>query len=210
MMKKIVFTLLLFCITCLGANAQKLLFGGKISGGFAYQQIRNPEILSTGDVKTFNIKGIAQLPFKNDFWLEGGLGIVNKGGVFYEDALTTTLHLTYLELPVDLLHKFNFTNLGKFYIGAGGYVARGIGGQIDYETPGVANSDKLKYGKNNDIRRYDTGLDFTTGFEFRNHVTFNLGYKLGLNNIESIPQQDAGTSVMRNREFTIGLGYLLK
>jgi hypothetical protein len=54
------------------------------------------------------------------------------------------------------------------------------------------------------------GLDFTTGFEFRNHMTFNMGYKLGLNNIESIPQQDAGTSVMRNREFTVGLGYLFK
>jgi hypothetical protein len=209
-MKKIVLIALLFCSSILFVHAQQLVFGGKISGGIARQQIKNPEILSNGDVKTFNVKGIVQLPLKKDFWLESGLGIANKGGVFYEDALTTTLHLTYLELPVDLLDKFNFTNLGKFYLGAGGYIARGIGGKIDYETPGVATTDKLKFGKDNDIRRYDVGLDFTTGFEFRNHMTFNMGYKLGLNNIESIPQQDAGTSVMRNREFTVGLGYLFK
>ncbi|MFD2871154.1 porin family protein [Mucilaginibacter ximonensis] len=210
MMKKTLSMLLMVSITCLAANAQKLIVGGKIDGGIAYQQIKGPDILSTGSLKTFNIKGIVQMPLKSGFWLEAEPGIANKGGVFYQDALTTTTHITYLELPVNLLHKWNFTNLGKYYLGAGGFGAEGIKGNIKYETPGVATTDKLKFGANNDLRRFDAGLDFITGFEFRNRVTFNMGYKLGLKDIESIPEQDAGTTVMKNKEFTIGLGYIFK
>ncbi|MDB5032454.1 MAG: outer membrane protein with beta-barrel domain, partial [Mucilaginibacter sp.] len=51
---------------------------------------------------------------------------------------------------------------------------------------------------------------FSTGFEFRNKLTFNLAYSLGINNIASTTQQDSGTSVVKNREFSIGLGYLFK
>lgn len=210
MMRKMLLMVLITSMVCLVANAQKLVFGGKIDGGAAHQQITGPGILSTGDVKTFNIGGIVQLQLKHGFWLGGELGIANKGGVFYQDALTTTTHITYLELPIHLVRKWNFTNLGKFYVGAGGYLAKGISGNIKYETPGVATTDKLKFGANNDLRRFDTGLDFITGFEFRNRMIFNIGYKLGLNNIGSIPEQDAGISVIKNREFVIGLGYIFK
>lgn len=209
-MKKAFLVTLFIAIISINASAQKAVYGIKIAGGIAYQHIENTEVLSTSSIKTFNIKGIMQIPVKNDFWFEGGLGIVGKGGVFYQDALTTTIHVTYLELPVEIMRKFNFTNLGRFYLGAGGYIAHGFGGSLDYETPGTASTDKLRFGKENDVRRYDIGLDFSMGFEFRNRVTFNMGYKPGLNNIASIPQQDTGTSVVRNREFTIGLGYLFK
>lgn len=210
MVKKAILAVVIICTIGLGARAQKIIYGAKIAGGFAYQQIKNPEILSTGDIRTFNIKGIAQLPMKHNFWLEAGLGIMGKGGVFYQDALTTTVRTTYLELPLSVMRKFNFTDLGVFYLGAGGYVARGLGGKIDYETPGSKSTDQLKFGKNNDVARYGTGLEFTSGFEFRNQVTFNIGFDLGLNNIASSAQQATATSVVRNREFTVGLGYLLK
>jgi len=210
MIKKAIIIVVLISISILGVRAQKITFGAKISGGFANQQITNPDVISTGSIKTFNIKGIAQMPLKNNFWLEAGLGISNKGSIAYNDALTTTTHLTYLELPVSVLRKFTFTSLGIFYLGAGGYVADGLGGEFDYQTPGSATSDKINFGKNNDMLRFDTGLNFSTGFEFRNRVTFNMAYTLGLNNIASSAQQDSGTSVVKNKEFSIGLGYLFK
>lgn len=196
-------------LIALCANAQ-ITYGVKIAGGVAYQSINNKDIVSTSSVKTFNVRGIAQLPFKDGFWLEAGLGVVGKGSVVFNDGLTTSTHLTYLDLPVNIIRKFKFTDLGLFYVGAGGYLGMGLGGYLDYETPGSETSDHVKFGRQDDVKKIDTGLNFTTGFEFRNRLTFNLGFSLGLNNIASTTQQDSGTSVVKNREFTIGLGYLFK
>lgn len=206
-MKKAVLILFIFTAS-LSANAQKLLYGVKVSAGFAYQKVDNKDILTTSSCRTFNIRGIAQLPLAHGYWLEGGLGIAGKGSIVYNDALTTTTRLTYLELPVNILRKFKFTNLGVFYLGAGGYLAKGLGGRIDYETPGSNTNDNLKFGKANDVRQLDAGLNISSGFEFRNRLTFNMMFSLGLNNIASDSQQDSGTPVVKNREFSIGLGYL--
>ncbi|MCC8426670.1 outer membrane beta-barrel protein [Mucilaginibacter sp. UR6-11] len=210
MIKRAIILLVFIGFTGRYATAQKITYGVKISGGFSYQQIHNPEILSASSIKTFNIKGIAQMPVKDGYWLEAGLGISGKGSVVFNDALTTTTHLTYLELPVNVLRKFTFTDLGVFYVGAGGYLATGLSGKLNYETPGSMSSDKIRFGKNDDATKFDTGLNFSSGFEFRNRVTFNMAFTLGLNNIASTTQQDTGTAVVRNREFAIGLGYLFK
>jgi hypothetical protein len=207
MIKRAILITCIFWLTSQCASAQ-LTYGVKISGGFAYQDIVNHDILSASSIKTFNIKGIAQMPIKNGFWLEGGLGMAGKGSVVYNDGLTTTSHLTYAEVPLSIVRKLDFTDLGIFYLGAGGYIAGGLGGILNYETPGSSTSDHVRFGKNDDARMFDTGLNFITGFEFKNKLTFDLGFELGLNNIASNTQQDSGTSVVKNREFTVGLGYL--
>lgn len=209
-MKKVIIIIVLISITCLSASAQKITLGVKISGGLAYQYIDNKQILSASSIKTFNIRGIAQMLVKNNYWLEAGFGISGKGSEIFDEALTTTTHLTYAELPVNVLRKFTFTDLGVFYVGAGGYVAMGLSGNLGYETPGSSTSGKIEFGKDADVTRFDTGLNFSTGFEFRNKVTFNMAFLLGLNNIASTAQQDTGTAVIKNREFSIGLGYLFK
>lgn len=209
-MKKVIIITALIGIVCLSASAQKITLGVKVSGGFGYQYIDNKQILSASSIKTFNIRGIAQMPVKNNYWVEAGLGISGKGSVIFDEALTTTTHLTYAELPVNVLRKFTFTDLGVFYVGTGGYLAIGIGGSLDYETPGSNTSDKIGFGKDADATKLDAGLNFSTGFEFRNRVTFNMAFSLGLNNIASTTQQDTGTAVVKNREFSIGLGYLFK
>lgn len=210
MLKKVFTVLLVLLIAGIKVYAQKLTYGVKVSGGFAYQQIKNKDILSTNSVKTFNIRGIAQMPIGKQYWLEGGLGYIGKGSEVSVDALTTTTLLNYAELSVNALRKFRYTGLGVIYVGAGPYVSMGLNGKLDYETPGSDTKDKIKFGSENDVKRFDAGLNFCTGLEFRNRVTFNLGYSLGLNNIASVPQQNSGTSVVRNRQFLIGLGYLFK
>ena len=207
MKKRAIIITVCMWLACLGADAQ-ITYGGKISGGLAYQKVVNGDIISTNSIKTFNIRAIAQMPVKDGFWLEAGLGIAGKGSLVYNDGLTTATHLTYLELPVSIIRKFKFTDLGLFYVGAGGYLAMGLGGYLDYQTPGSNTSDHVRFGREDDARKFDTGLDFSTGFEFKNKLTFNIGYSLGLNNIASDTQQDSGTSVVKNREFAIGLGYL--
>lgn len=210
MAKRFSVLVFLFAVACSGLKAQ-VLYGVRMAGGFAFQQVKSSTVRSTGgSVKTFNIYGFAQVPLKDDFWLSAGLGIANKGSVVYDDALTTTTHLTYFEAPVSVLRKFTFSNTGIFFIGAGGYLAMGWKGNLNYETPGSNTSDIIRYGKDNDLKKFDTGLYFSTGFELRNRLVFNVGYSLGLNNIASLSQQDSGTSVVKNRVFSVGLGYLLK
>jgi len=209
-MEKRLFILFFLLLGCVSLKAQ-ILYGLRVDGGFAYQQVKSSIVRTTGSsVKTFNIYGFAQEPLKDDFWLSAGLGIANKGSVVYDDALTTTTKLTYFELPVSILRKFTFSNTGIFFIGAGGYAALGWKGNLNYETPGSNTSDIIKYGNDNDVKKFDTGLYFSTGFELRNRLVFNVGYSLGLNNIASLSQQDSGTSVVKNRIFSVGLGYLLK
>jgi hypothetical protein len=210
MAKGLTVLVFLFLIGCTGIKAQ-VRYGVRMAGGFAFQQVKSSTVRTTGgSVKTFNIYGFAQVPLKNDFWLSGALGIANKGSVVYDDALTTTTHLTYFEIPLSVIKKFAFENTGVFFLGAGGYVAMGWKGRLEYETPGSYTSDVIKYGKDNDVKKIDTGLYFSTGFELRNRLVFNVGYSLGLNNIASLSQQDSGTSVVKNRVFSVGLGYLIK
>jgi len=210
MTKRLFILCSMFLIGCTGLKAQ-VLYGVRIAGGLAYQQVKSSIVRTTGSsVKTFSIYGFAQAPLANDYWLSASLGIANKGSVVYDDALTTTTHLTYFEMPVSVLRKFTFGNTGIFFIGTGGYLAMGWKGNLDYETPGSYTSDIIKYGKDNDIKKFDTGLYFSTGFELRNRLVFNVGYSLGLNNIASLSQQDSGTSVVKNRVFSVGLGYLIK
>ena len=109
-----------------------------------------------------------------------------------------------------MIKKFNIPNTGRFFIGAGGYIAMGLKGRLDFETPGSSTSDVIRYGSDNDVKRFDAGISFSTGFELRNKLVFNVGYSLGLNNIASEPQQATGTSVVKNRIFTVGLGYIIK
>jgi hypothetical protein len=207
MMNKVILITLVLGFGALLAKAQKIEYGVKISGGFAYQQVSNKDVLSVGSIKTFNIRGIVQMPLGMNYWLEGSLGYLGKGSVVSIDALTTTTHLNYGGLSLSAMRKYTFTNIGIFYLAAGPYAALGINGKREYETPGSDTKDNIKFGRDNDARKFDAGLNFTTGFEFRNRVTFNIGYALGLSNIASNPQQESGTSVIRNREFLIGLGY---
>jgi len=206
MAKRSIFTLL-FLTFCLFAKSQ-VRYGFKISGGIASQYIDEFDITSTDIITTFNASGVVELPVKYGFWLQSGLGIAGKGSVLHDAALTTTTHLTYLELPVNILRKFTFTDIGKFYIGAGGYLADGLSGSLFYETPSSNSTDFVRFGNTNDFRHIDFGLNFLTGFELNNKLTFDVEYSRGLNNIASAPQKDTGVNNIKNRVFSLGLGYL--
>jgi hypothetical protein len=208
MIKKLIVTAFLV-ITGLFAKAQ-LSYGIKVSGGIASQYINEFDISSTNIITSFNIRGVVQIPVIYGFWLQSGVGITNKGSVLHDDALTTTTHLTYIELPLNILRKFKFTDIGKFYIGAGGYIANGQSGHFDYETPSSTSTEYVRFGNINDFRKVDAGINFLTGFELNNKVTFDVQYSLGLNNIASDPLQDTGTTIVKNRMFSLGLGYMFK
>lgn len=203
-------TILLLAILCLAnirAFAQrKIEYGFRIGGGIATQRVNNNSVLSVNAIRTFNVNGVVSFPVLKQYYLRTSLGITNKGSEVTENGLTTTNKILYYELPVNFMRKYDVPTLGKIIVGIGGYIAMGDRGTITFETPGSINSDYISFGDDNDFKQFDEGLSLISGLELNNHLTFNLGYDVGLKNIASLTAKDTGTKSVYNREFTITLG----
>ena len=187
---------------------RKIEYGFNIGGGLGIQAISDPDITLDNSIRTFRVNLIVDIPILKKYYLQSGLSLSNKGTLVDEDALTTTNKITYLELPVFFVRKYNLPTLGKLVAGLGGYVANGINGTINYETPSSSNFNYVAFGNNYDFKKYDGGLSALIGLELDNHLTFNLNYDLGLYNIAPQILINTGTTSIYNREFTVTLGLL--
>jgi len=188
--------------------AQKVHYGLRAGLGFASQSIENPDIVSTNSVTTYYISAFADISVKG-FYIQPGIGIVGKGVKEFQNAQTNTITLTYLDIPVTALYKFDLPTLGKIYIGAGPYVSMGLSGNNQLESINTVSGSNVSFGNDLDYKKMEYGLNFTTGLELNNHLTLNMKYSLGLNNIASDIPTDVNTSSVKNRIFTIGLGFWL-
>lgn len=210
-MKKTLFIIPLICLLCGAAHAQrKIEYGFRVGGGLAIQHIDNSGILSNQSVRTFTAGVFTNVPVLKDYYLRGGVSLTTKGTEYTEDALTTTNKIRYIEIPVNLMRKYNIPKLGKLIAGAGFYAASTNGGSLTYETPNSTTSNKAEFGSDYDFTRYDAGINLLAGLELDNRLTFNLGYDLGLMNIASQAVKDSGYKGIYNREFTITLGLIFK
>jgi Outer membrane protein beta-barrel domain len=201
---------IVFATLSISAFSQKINWGLKFGGGIANQSVKNVDIISTNSTITLNVAGFVNYSLPNQWALQSGLGISNKGAEIVEDGITTTPKITYLDLPLNIAKKFNFPGLGMYYFGAGGYAARALSGKYKFETPNSVSSEKLEFGNGADVKREDYGLNFTTGLELNNHLLFDIRYELGLQDISTQPQRDTGTSYIHNRLLTVSLGYIFK
>jgi len=208
-MKKIVFLSVVIVLMSAYAQAQrKWQYGFNIGGGLGIQQIDNSSVIDNSAIRTFNAEALVYIPVLKNYYLRTGLAYVNKGTTIQEDALTTTNKISYIELPVTLVRKYDISTLGKLIAGVGGYFAMGDNGTITYETPNSNSSNYISFGEDQDFLKYDAGIRVVTGLELNNRLTFNLGYDFGLTNIASQSLKDAGYTSVYNRQFIIGLGLL--
>ncbi len=121
------------------------------------------------------------------------------------------MSIQYIEIPLNATYTLN-TNSGQMQIGAGPYYAFAISGRmkstIDAEEDEEQNTEKLKFGNSADdnFRRRDFGLNFLAGFRFDNKISIKAGYGLGLASIATASSEGS----IKNRLFSIGLGYSLK
>jgi hypothetical protein len=205
-LKKLLFLPILLTITCGVASAQDLHFGIRTGLSFASQIIDDPAILSTNSIPTYNISLFAEKPLRNDFYIQAALGLMGKGVTTYENVLTTTIQLTYIDIPVNLLYKFTLPNLGKLYVGGGPYLSAGISGNIQFQNTNNSSGQSVEFGSTKDYKRFDAGADLMVGFEFNNRLTFNTKYALELNNIAPDNAIDNVKSI-KNKVFSIGLGF---
>ncbi|PSL30912.1 outer membrane beta-barrel protein [Chitinophaga ginsengisoli] len=130
--------------------------------------------------------------------------------------------LLYLELQANLLFKQQIGK-GKLFVGAGPYIARGIGGleksdvqaydqngvrqRTTYYTAIVYRNKRPDYSYGNvlHVKPYDVGFNFLAGYELKNGLFFNVNYSRELNNRGYTKGFES-----KNTYFGLTAGYFLK
>ena len=125
--------------------------------------------------------------------IKPGIEYIGKGAKFPGGGAHSSLNLNYLEIPIDVLYHLP-VGPGDLHAGLGPYFAEGLGG-------GGPNGI---YGQNaGGFKRFDAGINLSLGYRFNNGVAIDLGYDLGLANVEYASQDVKG----HTRALSINLGY---
>jgi len=212
-------------------NAQKTTHSGGttfgIRGGVNFQNINGKDQdgnkLSNDLVTRFNFGINAEIPVGTDFYFQPGLLYTTKGAkneqVISGQNVTSTVNLSYLELPLNLVYK-PALGAGHLLLGFGPYVALGIGGKVKHEEDGlnlqedVKFKNKVKASDADDVAYFkplDAGANFLAGYEFNNKFSFQLNTQLGLTKIN--PEYEGAAddkSSFKNTGFGVSLGYRFK
>lgn len=195
-----------------------------LRAGVNFQNINgkdeNGDKLENDILTGFNIGVNAEIPIGVDFYFQPGLLFSTKGAKSEIDILgqpfNTTLKISYLELPLNLLYK-PLLGTGHLLLGFGPYLAFGVGGEATYEGGGSSATEKIKFKKtvtSSDpidvvyIRPMDGGLNMLAGYEFSNKVSVQLNTQLGILKIN--PEYEGASndqSSAKNTGFGISLGY---
>ncbi|WP_300596339.1 porin family protein [Niabella sp.] len=171
------------------------------------------------------------IPIADEFYVQPGAlfstkgfktsGSGNIGGASFNGE--SKWNASYVEVPINFLYKPELGS-GKLLLGAGPYVAYGVGGKLktngDFSWGGLSGSSSgstdlefkndYKDGSNNKViygKPFDAGANLLFGYEFANKLSFQLNGQLGLVNI--VPKNDGAKpdAKMKNSAFGISVGY---
>jgi len=137
------------------------------------------------------------------FLSERGYKIVNKGNDYRN---TIKLTLFYIDIPLTLKRYFNMSGRKVYgllgpYFGTGLYaIAKDI---MRYYGNYEKDTQKIEWGSDGDLKRYDFGFSFGTGVEI-DFLHFELMYNLGLVNISNSTED---INKMNHRTLALSLGY---
>lgn len=116
--------------------------------------------------------------------------MVSKGMNLTHQYFETRKNLGYLEMPLNLLYK-STSSKGSFFIGGG-------------PAPSVLPGRSHTYSGYTDVKRFDFGINFITGYEIPIGFSLNFNYTHGLPNISGNKEF---MPVFRNRSFGFSVGY---
>lgn len=233
-MKKTALCALAFLLFSVITNGQtkyyELESSWRITGGYNISSLACNQT-GAGDKITafrgFHAGLLCDLPLSSRLSFQGGViysvkgALVETGKAGQLGYCKATTSPYYLEMPLNFVGKIplGFT---RFVIGAGPYVAMGIGGQnktqrvvfegetrysnrdIQFEKGMVSNTH---VGGFPEMKRFDYGANALAGFEFPCFVlTANYGY--GLSNIIPLTEENANQKI-DHRVISFSFGFRL-
>lgn len=193
-MKKILFLSAILIFAQLTTYAQ-LRFG--ITGGLQSSKVNMSAsglTINTSGLFGVHAGGVAEYAVNENFFIRPELLFSLKGGRLKDGSDTYTLSLSYLELPIQGVYKYEVGS-GKLVGGIGPYFGFLLGGKDDDE--------KIEVGT--DIKGLDAGLRFLGGYELTDkNLSLNLFYNSGLANI------NPGSGIkIRNSTIGVSVTYFL-
>jgi hypothetical protein len=148
---------------------------------------------------------------------------VQKGTAGQAGYFKQTFNPQYLEVPLNLLVKAPIGSSSRFFVGAGPYVAMGIGGKTKTEGTRAltgdysferditfSNDDPTTFDQEEGtglgvIRRFDYGLNGTAGIEGKS-VVLGVNYGMGLAKLQSGTNNNADNN-NKHRVLSLSLGF---
>lgn len=201
-MKKIILSVavVLFAV----ASQAQFRVGVKAAGSLDNQKVNVTEgsIYSGSNLKGYQASLIGELPLGGNFYLQPQLLFSRKGAIHLSSTgkEDTKVRLSYVELPTNLLYKFD-VSFGKVFAGAGAAFSYAIGGRE--EQGGLSRKLYAKGPK--EWKREDLGLTFTAGIELNNGFFASINSQKGLLDIHR-----ADDVTIRNKSISVSVGYLLE
>ncbi len=162
---------------------------------------------------SFNVTGYADLPVAPNFSIQPGLSLQGKGTKFDtnvggNNSVSFTRNTMSLEIPVNAVYYIPTGYTGSVFVGAGPYAGLNLSGKDKVrgnagDLGGLADRDLNFSGDNQDMKRFDAGVNFLAGYRFNSGLLLNAGYGLGLTNL------DPGNTdrTYSNRVWSFGLGF---
>jgi Outer membrane protein beta-barrel domain len=147
----------------------------------------------------------AAIPLSSNFSFQPALNFVQKGFSTKDETATDKVSYNYVEVPLN----FVYSSRG-FFIGAGPSMAFGLSGKekfVDKSDPSNSADTKITFGSGDDeIKRFEFGANFLTGYKTSSGFMFSVNYDVGLNNIQNGDASDVGT--IKNKYFAVKIGYV--
>jgi hypothetical protein len=164
----------------------------------------------------FTLGAVAEISIADAIAFRPELNFTQKGGKLKETVSgvteENTLTLNYLELPLNVVYKFEAGG-GNVFVGVGPSIGFGLSGKAKFKESGTGvptteGSVSVKFdGKDNatdgkaHLKSLDFGANFLAGYQMSNNIFFKASYSLGLSNISP---EDGGTTKNKGFGFTIG------
>lgn len=213
-------TLALFALLVFGIGVQAQKSAAILRGGVNLANVSNNDDGGYDDnrmLTSFQVGVIGDLNITEFLAIQPGILYTGKGIKWENNTQKLQLNPRYIEVPVNLVFKTP-TGAAKFFVGAGPYVAMGVGGK--FKADGLLNfEEKIQFSDDDPLtaeeegagafimRRFDYGLNGTVGIEASNLV-ISANYGLGLAKLQS--GSDSGSdqnNKHRVLSFTLGFKF---
>ncbi|MBO9595062.1 MAG: PorT family protein [Niabella sp.] len=217
------------CLSVLYTKGQTVV---SLNAGFnaskvAWKETRNGAVLKNNFNPGYQLGILTNIPIalnRRPITLQTGLQFSTKGyrQDYGEANRVGILSVTpwYAELPLNILYYLP-GDIERFYIGAGGYVAYGLGGRwtLKYKTSWGWDNGTIEYtdiskqdpddDKFNYGRRTDLGVNLLAGMNIGSSLYLQLNGQVGLRNIAPLENNKVTSEEFRNMGISVAVGYHL-
>lgn len=211
-------TLALFALLVFGIGVQAQKSAAILRGGVNLANVSNNDEGGYDDnrmLTSFQVGVIGDLNITEFLAIQPGILYTGKGIKWENNTQKLQLNPRYIEVPVNLVFKTP-TGAAKFFVGAGPYVAMGVGGK--FKADGLLNFEENIQFSDDDpltseeegagafiMRRFDYGLNGTVGIEASNLV-ISANYGLGLAKLQS-GSNSSNDQNNKHRVLSLTLGF---